>query len=218
MLLYRVLPNTDSPDLVLWSLKNDSDSKYVPKLHICISSRTENINKPVTSLIRSEITLTCCSLKEPSDIFQSIHVTHKTTCRVWNSEGRGHIYQNYILPRPAPPDRCRCLRVPPRSCVTEWRSDSQESESIVNYVMLFFVVSHYIRSLFIPEEVSAVWRREKCSKWQCDGGRGGGALLPKVKKHIRGRGAALTSRLWPAVKGRARVRLLHRTRRSRRRS
>lgn len=99
------------------------------------SSRTSNL------LFVWEITLTCTKrlLKDMSDIFRnkhssrSIYLTPKTTPRVtvWNTEDCCHICENEILPW-----RLRLIDAN-ASQFTKWRSASQESKSIVNYVMLF---------------------------------------------------------------------------------
>lgn len=98
----------------------------------------------------------CRPLKEMSDIFRnkeknssgSIHLSHKAgaaQCTGLLPHSRKWNFALWSMPAP---------RSSPHSGVTKWRSASQGSGSIRNYVMLF-LWAHYIWVLFILAEVSA---------------------------------------------------------------
>lgn len=89
----------------------------------------------VRGIILTCYTNSCCLLKEMSDIFRnknsgSIYLTHKTTtqCRGLLPHSRKWNFALWSMPMPLSS---------PHSGVTKWRSASQESKSILNYVMLF---------------------------------------------------------------------------------
>lgn len=122
----------------------------------------QTFNPHVTLTTLTCYTNSCCAVKELSDSFRtkdssgSIYLTHKTTphVSVWNTEDCCHIYENEILPWRHHLIDANASEFSALHC--HEMKISQPGEQINSELCHAIFVSHYIWSLFIPAEVSAV--------------------------------------------------------------